>query len=108
MGKRSVFADVRDAFGSELNAGQQSALISWLAFTGTFGCVRGITHAIRAGRGPFKNLGELLRRPARAPRGGQAAAARARVLREKERKRKSGRLMDSPAPDGQATWVNRS
>jgi hypothetical protein len=50
-GKRSVFADVRDAFGSELNAGQQSALISWLAFTGTFGCVRGITHAIRAGKG---------------------------------------------------------
>ena len=56
MGKRSVFADVRDAFGSELDAGQQSALISWLAFTGTFGSVRGITHAIRAGKGPFKNL----------------------------------------------------
>jgi len=51
-----VFADIRDAFGSELDAGQQSALISWLAFTGTFSGVRGITHAIRAGRGPFKNL----------------------------------------------------
>jgi hypothetical protein len=36
MGKRSVITDVRDAFGSELDAGQQSALISWLAFTGTF------------------------------------------------------------------------
>ena len=56
MGKRSVFADVRDAFGSELDAGQQSALISWLSFTGTFGAVRGITHAIRAGKGPFRNM----------------------------------------------------
>jgi len=56
MGKRSVITDVRDAFGSELDAGQQSALISWLAFTGTFSGVRGITHAIRAGKGPFRNL----------------------------------------------------
>lgn len=56
MGKRSLVADVRDAFGSELNAGQQSALISWLAFTGTFGGVRGITHAIKSGKGPFGNL----------------------------------------------------
>ncbi|HVT67520.1 MAG TPA: hypothetical protein VHF26_07220 [Trebonia sp.] len=56
MEKRSLVADVRDAFGSELNAGQQSALISWLAFTGTFGGVRGVTHAIRAGKGPFGNL----------------------------------------------------
>jgi hypothetical protein len=56
MGKRSLIADIREAFGSELDAGQQSALISWLAFTGTFGGVRGITHAIRAGKGPFKNL----------------------------------------------------
>ena len=56
MGKPSVLADIRDAFGSELNAGQQSALISWLSFTGTFSSVRGITHAIRAGKGPFKNM----------------------------------------------------
>jgi hypothetical protein len=48
MGKRSVITDVRDAFGSELDAGQQSALISWLAFTGTSSGVRGVTHAIRA------------------------------------------------------------
>src|ERR1700753_2132442 len=54
--KRSVAADVHDAFFSELNAGQQSALISWLAFTGTFSGVRGVTHAIRSGKGPFKNL----------------------------------------------------
>jgi hypothetical protein len=56
MGKRSVITDIRDAFSSELDAGQQSALISWLAFTGTFSGVRGVTHAIRAGKGPFKNL----------------------------------------------------
>lgn len=56
VGKRSVLADVRDAFGSELDAGQQSALVGWLAFTGTFGGVRGVTHAIKAGKGPFKNL----------------------------------------------------
>jgi hypothetical protein len=56
MKKRSVAADVREAFHSELDAGQQSALISWLAFTATFGTVRGITHAIRAGKGPFRNL----------------------------------------------------
>jgi hypothetical protein len=56
MAKRSMVADIRDAFGSELDAGQQSALISWLAFTGTFSGVRGITHAIRSGKGPFRNL----------------------------------------------------
>ena len=56
MGKRTVAAELRDAFFSELDAGQQSALISWLAFTGTFATVRGITHAIRAGKGPFRNL----------------------------------------------------
>jgi hypothetical protein len=56
MGERSLVADIRDAFGSELDSGQQSALISWLAFTGTFGGVRGITHAIKSGKGPFGNL----------------------------------------------------
>ena len=33
-------ADIHDAFFSELDAGQQSALISWLAFTATFSGVR--------------------------------------------------------------------
>ena len=56
MGRQSVAADVREAFSTELDARQQSALISWLAFTTTFGAVRGITHAIKAGKGPFKNL----------------------------------------------------
>ena len=56
MGERSVITDVIDAYHSELDGTQQSALISWLAFTGTFSGVRGITHAIRDGKGPFRNL----------------------------------------------------
>ena len=46
----------RTAFRQELDADQRAALLSWLAFTGTFGAVRGITYAIRSGRGPFGNL----------------------------------------------------
>jgi hypothetical protein len=56
MGTESIVTEIREAFGSELDAGQQSALISWLSFTGTFGGVRGVTHAIRDGKGPFGNL----------------------------------------------------
>lgn len=56
MGKRSVVAEFRDAYYSELDAGEQSALIAWLSFAGAWGGVRGITHAIKAGRGPFKNM----------------------------------------------------
>jgi hypothetical protein len=56
MRTRAVVSEIRDAFGTELDARQQSALISWMAFTTTFGGVRGITHAIKAGKGPFKNL----------------------------------------------------
>jgi hypothetical protein len=56
MGRESIVTEIREAFGSELDAGQQSALISWLSFTGTFGGVRSVTHAIRDGKGPFKNL----------------------------------------------------
>jgi hypothetical protein len=44
------------AFQQDLGPGQRSALISWLAFTGTFTATRGITYSIRAGRGPFRNL----------------------------------------------------
>jgi hypothetical protein len=52
----SLLEDLTDAFHTELDAGQQSALISWLAFTSTFAAVRGITYAIRAGKGPFRNV----------------------------------------------------
>jgi hypothetical protein len=40
----------------ELDQRQRSTLLSWLAFTATFGTVRGITYSIKAGRGPFRNL----------------------------------------------------
>ena len=49
-------ADVRRAFRDDLDAGQRSALLSWLAFTATFGAVRGITYSIKNGKGPFGNL----------------------------------------------------
>jgi hypothetical protein len=57
MGLSSVAArDVRRAYYEDLDAGQRAALLSWLAFTVTFGAVRGITYSIKAGRGPFRNL----------------------------------------------------
>ena len=31
-------------------------MLSWLAFTVTFGAVRGITYSIKEGKGPFGNL----------------------------------------------------
>jgi hypothetical protein len=40
----------------DLDSCQRSTLASWLAFTTTFGTVRGITYSIRAGRSPFRNL----------------------------------------------------
>lgn len=49
-------AEVKQAFHEELGPGQQNALISWLAFTGTFGLVRTITYSIKDGKGPLKNL----------------------------------------------------
>ena len=57
MGTAPIVRETHEAFASELDPGQQSGLISWLSFTGTFaGVRRGITHAIKAGKGPFKNL----------------------------------------------------
>jgi hypothetical protein len=48
--------DVRAVFHEELDPAQRSALLSWLAFTTTFGAVRGITYSIKSGKGPFHNL----------------------------------------------------
>ena len=47
---------VRSAFHEELDPGQKSALLSWLAFTATFGGLRALTYSIRAGKGPFRNI----------------------------------------------------
>ena len=48
--------DVRRAYREELGPGQRSALLSWLAFAGTFAGLRGLTYSIRAGKGPFRNI----------------------------------------------------
>src|SRR5271170_2779840 len=48
--------DLRAVYREDLDPSQRSALLSWLAFTTTFTAVRGITYAIRAGKGPFRNL----------------------------------------------------
>jgi len=54
---RSLPSDVvRRAFREELGPGQRSALISWLAFTGTFAGLRAVTYSIRDGKGPFRNI----------------------------------------------------
>ena len=52
----SLGKDVRMVFHEELDPRQRSALLSWLAFTTTFGAVRGITYSIKHGKGPFGNL----------------------------------------------------
>ncbi len=44
------------AYHEELSSGQRSALLSWLAFTGTFAGLRALTYSIRAGKGPFRNI----------------------------------------------------
>jgi len=47
---------IRRAYQEELGPGQRSALLSWLAFTGTFAGLRGLTYSIRTRRGPFGNI----------------------------------------------------
>ncbi|MGI8751083.1 MAG: hypothetical protein ACR2MN_01970 [Acidimicrobiales bacterium] len=49
-------SEVNEAFHQELTSGQQTALVSWLAFTGTFGVTRAITHGIKDGKGPLGNV----------------------------------------------------
>ena len=48
--------ELNRAFHEELHPGQQSALISWLSFTGTFALVRGITYSIKDGEGPLHDV----------------------------------------------------
>jgi hypothetical protein len=49
-------SSVHRAFHEELDPGQRSALLSWLAFTGTFAGLRALTYSIRDGKGPFHNI----------------------------------------------------
>ncbi len=53
---RHVARRVEQAYRVDMGARERSVLLSWIGFTVTFAAVRVITHAIRAGRGPFKNL----------------------------------------------------
>ena len=48
--------DFRRAYREELGPGQRSALLSWLAFSGTFAGLRALTYSIRVGKGPFRNV----------------------------------------------------
>ena len=48
--------DFRAVYREDLDPSQRSALLSWLAFSTTFAAVRGITHSIKEGKGPFQNL----------------------------------------------------
>ena len=57
MGFSSALArDFRGAFFEDLDRGQRAALLSWLAFTTTFGAVRGITYSIKAGLGGLRQV----------------------------------------------------
>lgn len=49
-------SDVKKAFQEELHPARQTALVGWLAFTGTFGVVRGITYSIKTGDGPLRDV----------------------------------------------------
>lgn len=49
---RLPWVRLRRAWRGSLEPGEQSAVLSWAAFTTTFVTARGITHWIRAGHGP--------------------------------------------------------
>lgn len=49
--------EIADAYKRSFRSGREERrLISSLSFGATFGVVRVITHSIRAGRGPFRNI----------------------------------------------------
>jgi hypothetical protein len=53
---REVHREVRAAYLEELGPQERAALLSWLGFTTTFVAARLITHSIRRGEGPFRNM----------------------------------------------------
>jgi hypothetical protein len=55
-GWQQPVARTRHVYRHALSPRQQSALVSWLAFTGIFGAVRGITYAIKHEVPPFHNV----------------------------------------------------
>ncbi|MCU1457264.1 MAG: putative rane protein [Actinomycetia bacterium] len=52
----SILHEIRVAFREELTPAEKSGLWAWIAFTVTFGIVRGITYSIHAHDGPFRNI----------------------------------------------------
>jgi hypothetical protein len=48
--------EIHRAFREELPPLRRAAVLSWLAFSTTFGTVRAITYSIRGGRGPFHDV----------------------------------------------------
>jgi hypothetical protein len=54
--QRLSLDEILRAYREELGPGQRSALLSWLAFTGTFAGLRVLTYSIREGKGPFRNV----------------------------------------------------
>jgi hypothetical protein len=54
--RHAADSEVTRAYHEELGPGERSVLWSWIGFTGTFAAVRAITHAIRRGGGPFRNV----------------------------------------------------
>ncbi len=53
---RRLPKEVHTAYVEELGLSERSALLSWLGFTSTFSVARGVTHSIRSGKGPFRNV----------------------------------------------------
>ncbi|PRZ41563.1 hypothetical protein CLV47_109110 [Antricoccus suffuscus] len=52
----SALRRIAAAYREDMGRRERSILVSWAGFTGSFAAVRAITHAIHAGKGPFKNL----------------------------------------------------
>jgi len=53
---REVRREVHNAYLEELSPAERAALLSWLGFTATFASARLITHSIRRGQGPFRDM----------------------------------------------------
>lgn len=51
-----VWDDVHRGYLEELGPAEQTALQSWLGFTGAFATARSVAHSIRDDAGPFRNV----------------------------------------------------